>query len=436
MVASLSLEHIIDGIASVFDEQLDSRDQEKCQYRISDAGLAAFSVFYTQSPSFLSHQRDMAKRKGRSNAQSLFGLERIPTDTHIRTMLDGIDADALSVVYRHIIENLQFAGELESFQVHAGGEAFYLLAMDGTEFYSSAAIGCEQCCTKERQGKLRYHHNMIPPVLVHPDKKEVLSLEPEFIVPQDGDAKQDCESKAIKRWLQNKAPAYPLDKVIVLCDDLHCHQPQCQAVLARGWDFIFVCKPESHQTLYEHLASGPIESFSARQFNGRFYEIHQYRFAHDLPLHDTDDTLKLDWCEFSIYREDNLELLYKNSFATSLSISKSNVKSLVQWGRSRWKTENENNNTLKTKGYHLEHNYGHGHAGLANLLVSLLLLAFLCHTLFDLFDKAYQAIRQSLGTRRDFFNNLRSLLIFNLFDSWSHLLDFMLDGLEIVFDSS
>ena len=32
---------------------------------------------------------------------------------------------------------------------------------------------------------------MIPPVLVHPKQKEVLSLEPEFIRPQDGDEKQD-----------------------------------------------------------------------------------------------------------------------------------------------------------------------------------------------------------------------------------------------------
>ena len=151
MVAGLNLEDIIDGIASVFDEQLDSRDQDKCQYRLSDAGLAAFSVFYTQSPSFLSHQRDIAKRKGRSNAQTVFSLERIPSDTHIRTMLDGINADVLSVVYRHIIEHLQFAGDLESFHVHDGGQAYYLLAMDGTEFYSSAAIGCEQCSTTERQ---------------------------------------------------------------------------------------------------------------------------------------------------------------------------------------------------------------------------------------------------------------------------------------------
>ena len=33
---------------------------------------------------------------------------------------------------------------------------------------------------------------------------------------------------------------------------------------------------------------------------------------------------------------------------------------LVAAGRRRWKIENENNNTLKTKGYQFEHNFGHG----------------------------------------------------------------------------
>jgi hypothetical protein len=35
-----------------------------------------------------------------------------------------------------------------------------------------------------------------------------------------------------------------------------------------------------------------------------------------------------------------------------------NVTELVASGRARWKTENENHNVLKTKGYHLEHNFG------------------------------------------------------------------------------
>ncbi len=68
-------------------------------------------------------------------------------------------------------------------------------------------------------------------------------------------------------------------------------------------------------------------------------------------------------------------------------------------GRARWKVENENNNVLKTKGYHIEHNFGHGSQHLASLLLSLNLLAFLFHTVLDLMDEQYHAIRQAMFSR-------------------------------------
>ena len=47
------------------------------------------------------------------------------------------------------------------------------------------------------------------------------------------------------------------------------------------------------------------------------------------------------------------ELLYHNAFITQEKITKKTVAQVVTAGRTRWKIENENNNTLKTKGYHL-----------------------------------------------------------------------------------
>ncbi|MFN8967925.1 MAG: ISNCY family transposase, partial [Pseudanabaena sp.] len=60
--------------------------------------------------------------------------------------------------------------------------------------------------------------------------------------------------------------------------------------------------------------------------------------------------------------------------------------------------ENENHNVLKTKGYNLEHNFGHGQKHLSSTLLSLNLLAFLFHTVLQLIDSSYQEIRRiSLG---------------------------------------
>jgi hypothetical protein len=58
----------------------DKRTGTNRQYTMADIGLAALSVFFTQSPSFLDHQRQLETGYGRSNCQTLFGISRIPTD--------------------------------------------------------------------------------------------------------------------------------------------------------------------------------------------------------------------------------------------------------------------------------------------------------------------------------------------------------------------
>ena len=117
-------------------------------------------------------------------------------------------------------------------------------------------------------------------------------------------------------------------------------------------------------------------------------------------------------------------------FATRHAITTSNVAEIVAAGRARWKIENENNNTLKTKGYHLTHNFGHGKQHLSALLATFNLLAFLFHTLLDLLDPHYQRIRQVLP-RKTFFDDLRALTRYLCFDSWDALMAFMMKGLEL-----
>jgi hypothetical protein len=124
-------------------------------------------------------------------------------------------------------------------------------------------------------------------------------------------------------------------------------------------------------------------------------------------------------------------VLYRNAWVSSLPITRDTVIAIAAAGRSRWKIENENNNTLKTKGYRFEHNYGHGKQHLANLLASLTLLALLTHTLLDLYDPRYQQVRGNLSSRRTFFEHLRALTFYFPFDSWVHLFDTMVEALQL-----
>jgi hypothetical protein len=68
----------------------DSRTGANTHFSMADIALAAFSVFFTQCPSFLSFQRNLERARARNNARSLFQVERIPTDNHLRQTLDAV----------------------------------------------------------------------------------------------------------------------------------------------------------------------------------------------------------------------------------------------------------------------------------------------------------------------------------------------------------
>ena len=88
-------------------------------------------------------------------------------------------------------------------------------------------------------------------VIVAPGRSEVISLAPEYITPQDGHEKQDCERMAAKRWVEQQADHFTPYSVTLLGHNLYCNQPLCQLILEKKFNFIFVCKPDSHQILYE-----------------------------------------------------------------------------------------------------------------------------------------------------------------------------------------
>ena len=312
-----------------------------------------------------------------------------------------------------------------------------LVVLDGTQYFSSQKISCPQCSHQTHSnGTTTYAHRMLTPVIVAPHQNKVIPLPPEFIVPQDGHAKQDCENAAAKRWLRKYAATYRPYGITILGDDLYATHPIGEVLVEERLPFILVCKPDSHPTLYAQLAQREL----GRDLHEVTHTVHSatgvtratYRYASQLPLRASTDTLSVNWCELTLMRANGTQL-YHNAFVTQAPLTAKTVVPVVQAGRTRWKVENENNNTLKTKGYHLEHNFGHGTQHLAALLATFNLLAFLFHTLLDLLDAKYHCLRQTLVSRKTFFDDLRALTRYLCFASWPHLLDFMLQGLHAPF---
>jgi hypothetical protein len=225
----------------------DPRKGKHKHYTVRDAALGAFAVFFTQSPSFLASQRDMAAHKGQSNAHTLFGLTQIPSDNQIRTLLDPVPPELLGPVFDHGLSTLVQTQQLAAFR---SWQQRLLVVLDGTQYFTSQKISCPQGARQtHRNGTTPYAHRRLTPVVVAPNQNKVIPLPPEFIVPQDGHAKQDCETAAAKRWLRKYAAAYRAHKIPILGDDLYATQPICEVRIAEQLPFILGCKPDSPPTL-------------------------------------------------------------------------------------------------------------------------------------------------------------------------------------------
>ena len=426
--ANLTFGHLVDDFREMARQFPDKRTGQNTIYRIEDVALGAFSVFFTQSPSFLAHQTAMAETKSKNNAHTLFGIQHIPTDNHIRDLLDAVPPQRVFPMFDRVIKALDELGQLQAFHVL---DDQLLIALDGTQYHSSHTIHCNHCSVKHhRNGNTNYSHTVVTPVIVSPLLRRILPLAPEFVTPQDGHKKQDCETAAAKRWIDRQSELCWGRKVTLLGDDLYSRQPLCEHAIRAGLNFIFVCKPQSHITLTDALDGMAVDTLTIERRKGKRRETDTYRFASQLPIREGDNALHVNWCELTTTDADG-KALYHNAFISNHRLSADNVVDIVQAGRARWKVENENNNTLKTKGYHLTHNFGHGKNNLSTLLASLNLLAFLFHNVLDMMDTKYQLIRAKLPSRKLFFQHLQALTCYLCFDHFDALLDFMMRGLEI-----
>lgn len=415
-------------------------DQRKAnnnrQYEVKDAAMSALSMFHMQSPSFLAFQRDMNRKQGRDNVQSLYKVKSIPSDAQIRNLLDVVNPYELQSSFEQMYNYVARCVPSEQL---LGLKGRRCIAWDGTHYYHSNKKSCKRCLThKDAQGHRHYQHAALMAMQMCQSENEVLALMPEMIQNSDGQEKQDCERNAAHRWLKRHASGWLGDSVIFFGDDLYANQPLCESIVnTYHQHFIFVAKPQSHPWMYDMLGwlstQKLIQTRQIRVRNGKRKELHCYRWVEAVPLNLAGDAMKVTWLEFTLTDESTGEQIYHNAWVTDLSVDADNVVEYVQLARQRWMIENEGHNTLKRQGYHLEHNFGHGKDNLSATLFMLNLLAFLMHSIQRLSSELYQRLRKELGTRITFFQSIVVLLRFNLFESWLALYVFMFKGLNLLF---
>ena len=380
---------------------------------LGDALMAGYAVFALKAPSLLAF--DDQRRNDEANLQSLFGIQHVPSDTQMRTILDGVDPQQLRPAFTAVFRQLQRGKALEPFVFF---QSHYLMALDGTGYFSSEKIHCPSCMEKKsRNGKTSYYHQMLGACLVHPDRKEVIPICPEPIIKQDGNTKNDCERNASRRFFEHFRREHPKLPVIVVADALSANAPMIADLRQHGLRFILGIKPGSHGYLFEQMRTaaetGQAHVLTLEDDDGT---LHHYRWLEKASLNESNADVLVTMIEYwEIPPAGSKAPIRHFSWVTDLPTNAETVPLIVRGGRARWHIENETFNTLKNQGYHFDHNFGHGEKNLSVVFALLMMLAFLVDQTLQLCDVLFQAVLKHARRKIRLWENIRSAFY------WVHL---------------
>jgi len=422
----LSLTPLVNGFKKAFCDYKDIRLENKTSYPLLDTALSGLACMFYKSENMVNYQRRMEKKYHKNNLQTQFGVINTPKDNQMRSIIGSIPSAQFKPIFGDYLARLQRSKHLAGFQF----QKKYLVALDGTEYYSSDKINCPCCLTQtKKNGSVQYSHKVLQPIICHPDKKHILPLMPEAIKNTDGQDKQDCEINAAYRLLPAIRSAHPRMDFIWLADSLYATAPFISSILDAGEDYLFRVKQGDHKKLFSHIDSAPYESFKTTSLDGKTTIAH--RWYKDVPLNGSTDITVTVIRAFSITTDRNGD---KKStiigvWATNLEVNEKTVAPITRAARARWKVENECFNALKNQGYDLTHNWGHKNGASFNFYL-LTMLAFYIHQILDMTDTLFQWCRKLGRTFKQFWTDIEFLFRMFLFESWEHMLCFYIEKNE------
>jgi hypothetical protein len=426
----LSADALFRSLRTHFGSLPDPRSGE-VEIPLDDALMSAFAMFSLKDPSLLAF--DERRQDPNDNFRSIYGINRVPSDSQMRAVLDPVDPAGLRAPFREIFRRLQRGKALERF-VYLDGH--YLLSLDGTTYFSSAKIHCPSCLVKQhRNGDTTYSHQLLGATLVHPDLKEVIPLAPELIIQQDGQNKNDCERNATRRWFKSFRQEHPHLPVIVVEDALSSNAPHLRDLREARAHYIIGVKPGDHGFLFEHLRAldeaGQMQVLTL--VDPATNVLHHFRFCEGAPLNESNPDELVNVLQYwEIHPNQKAEAEGKVqyfSWITDLALNADTVWDIMRGGRARWKIENETFNTLKNQGYHLEHNYGHGEQNLSVVLALMMLLAFLVDQVQQLCCPLFQAAWKKMKSKRHLWEEIRNHFRLLVFGSMAELLTALVRGI-------
>ncbi len=221
----LSIKNLLKVVRESFDIPEPKREEKRglvSKISIKDCLMSSFAMFSLKMQSLLAFDNASNNKIIKHNLKSLYKLEAAPSHTYMREKLDPVDPEKLRPAFLNLFEEIQ-RGKLLAQYVFMNG---YLLAVDGTEVFESKNVFCDNCGVREHSNGIKgYYHQILAGSIIKPGLKQVIPLCPEPIVKQDGTTKNDCESNAMRRFLNHVKKEHPRLNFTIVTDALTANTP-------------------------------------------------------------------------------------------------------------------------------------------------------------------------------------------------------------------
>ncbi len=406
---ALNLDTELVELQKVFETVKDKR-AKNASHKLSDILMSGFAIFSLKHASL--HDFKQQNHVEKMNLQAVYGIEQVCSDTQLRDVLDGVNPDFIRQLFPKKFDTLHKTGILDEFGHKIGVTTFHIVSCDGVQHFSSKKISCPCCLTKKhKDGSVTCHHNMLCAALVHPKKREVFLLDVEPIIQQDGTEKNDCERNAAKRLQENMGKNYEKHQkqynFLFVEDALYANAPHIEMIENNHYHYSLNVKPDSHKTLFAYIKAKR-ESKELKRFNCIENGIkHEFEYINNVILCNSSPTTRVNFIAYT--QTDKVGKKTTFTWITNIKLADNKLVAIMRASRARWKIENEAFNTLKSLGYHFEHNYGHGKDHLSTMFAYLMLLAFYIDQLVQTCCANFKQIEKNIVTKIKIWSTIKAV---------------------------
>jgi len=333
-------------------------------------------------------------------------VDELPYWETVNRYLKRLDPEGLQDTICQLCSHLIRSRAFEDARVRG---KYWQVIIDGTQLYSSRGELDEKCLYRihnrgtPEEYKESYYYVLEAKLVLHPGI--LVSIMTEFVENKgNGEAeKQDCERKACWRLMGRLKQALPRLPMCLSADSLYACERFFQECREKKWHYILRFKEGSIPYVAEEY-----ESLRKKVDNGK-------KLVHGNGWSRYDHVNGIDYNGYQLnvaeYEEEREKERRKGKdkgrkeisrsrflFLTDLPVTRGNVGALVEYGRKRWRIENEGFNTQKRQGYCLEHMYSKDYQGMKNHYY-LIQIGHMIAQVMECCEKIWRQIKQSRGQK-------------------------------------